>query len=192
VLPFQASRLFTGNEEGAAYLAKRGWTVQQEEREPTTPGEALSRCYALGGLPLPIEVTASAHSDLEAEVRFVLTHVTELLHQGIRADDIVLVARQDNRYGPLVKAIAWEYELPVKTLLPAAGSRDAPGRVARASFCMSGAWRKALVMPDVSTLRAMVANLALAGRMIGTPGHERAKTYLLGRLNDEGLEQRCA
>jgi len=28
--------------------------------------------------------------------------------------------------------------------------------------------------------------------MIGTPGHERAKTYLLGRLNDEGLEQRCA
>lgn len=115
VLPFQASGLFTVNEKSAAYLAERGWVVQRDDREPMTLGEALSRCYALGGLPLPQGVTASAHADMEAEVRFVLTRVKALLCQAVRAEEIVLVARQDHRYGPLVKAVAWEYGVPVRT-----------------------------------------------------------------------------
>lgn len=42
--------------------------------------------------------------------------------------------------------------------------------------------------PEIPLLRHDVANLARSeGRMVGTPGHERAKSYLLGRMREVGL-----
>ena len=49
----------------------------------------------------------------DAEVRTVLTEVKRLLAAGATPTDIVLVSRDDAAYGPLVRDVAWEYELPV-------------------------------------------------------------------------------
>ncbi|MBE9042388.1 PD-(D/E)XK nuclease family protein, partial [Oscillatoriales cyanobacterium LEGE 11467] len=66
--------------------------------------------------------TASPHlhsyPNPEAEVRGVLGQVKQLLSDGVAAGDIVLVARDDAAYGPMVLDVAWEYELPVRALYP--------------------------------------------------------------------------
>jgi len=49
----------------------------------------------------------------EAEVRYALAETKRLLAAGEGADGIVLIARDDADYGPLLQDVAWELEVPV-------------------------------------------------------------------------------
>ena len=66
-------------------------------------------------LPWQSDVAATAlrFPDREAEVRGALRHVKVLLESGVPAGDIALATRDEVGYGPLVLAVAREYEIPI-------------------------------------------------------------------------------
>ncbi len=64
-----------------------------------TLGEQLQACF-LDGTVVPPGVQSHIYPHLEAEVRGVLAQVKSLLFEGVAADEIVLVARNDAFYGP--------------------------------------------------------------------------------------------
>ena len=57
-----------------------------------------------------------AYPNLEAEVRGVLSQLKNKLVNGVTPDQIGLVVRDDSIYGPIVSAISWEYQIPVRVL----------------------------------------------------------------------------
>ncbi|MGB3237521.1 MAG: PD-(D/E)XK nuclease family protein [Geitlerinemataceae cyanobacterium] len=83
-------------------LQKRGWILGETKANPKSV-----RRYAPG---------LCAYPNPEAEVRGALSQIKQLLQKGVRASDIVLVARDDAFYGPTVLDVAWEYELPMRAL----------------------------------------------------------------------------
>lgn len=66
-----------------------------------------------------------AYPHLEAEVRGILALVKEQLLQKIPGNQIVIVARDEKIYGPIILDIAWEYDLPIRALysLPLSATR---------------------------------------------------------------------
>ncbi|MEJ2292488.1 MAG: hypothetical protein P8Y05_12345, partial [Deinococcales bacterium] len=121
-LPEAGDPLFEANRSVAAVLEARGWRV---EGPGAAPRGSVQPRAALRGLRLPSR---------DAEVRTALTEVKRLLAAGTPPDAIALVARDDAAYGPPVRAIAWEYGLPVVTSY-AVPLRDTP----------VGAWTATLV-----------------------------------------------
>ncbi len=96
--------LYEANRSVAATLEARGWRV---ERPGAAPGGSGPRPgVALRALRLPSR---------DAEVRAVLTDVKRLLAAGTAPESIALVARDDAAYGPTLRAVGWEYGLPVVT-----------------------------------------------------------------------------
>jgi RecB family exonuclease len=132
ILPCAEEDIFTSNREAISWLQQQGWVVDEFKiqnsdfkrkivGEPNTwsdrqlLGEQLSGCF-LDGTAVPVGVSAHVYPNLEAEVRGVLAQVKNLLHEGVAANEIVLIARDDAFYGPTVIDIAWEYDLPVRAL----------------------------------------------------------------------------
>jgi len=113
VLPFGEAPLFDPNREAARILREAGWQVGARTSDPLTPGERASGSFAGTATP-PAAVEALHFPSQEAEVRWALTRVKTLLRRGISEQDIVLAARDDAAYGPLLHAVAWEYRIPVK------------------------------------------------------------------------------
>jgi RecB family exonuclease len=100
--PYAEDPLFADNLQTARDFEEREWTV---ERNP------LSGVWEVGK---PTEAHSYPHT--EAEVRGALTRVKVLLADGVRPDEIVLVARDDAGYGPTVLSVAQEYGVPVRAL----------------------------------------------------------------------------
>lgn len=119
VLPYVAHDLFAENRQAAAFLEAHGWQVHIDETPPSTLGEQVSERY-LGVPRLAPEITARVYRDREAEVRGTLGRVKHLLQQGVQAAEIVLVARQEVDYGPVLADVAWEYGVPVHLAYPVA------------------------------------------------------------------------
>lgn len=66
--------------------------------------------------PLPVpQLSAATHADTWAEVRAVLASAKQLLEAGVKPDEVVLLTRAENVYGPVLQAVAWEYGLPVNS-----------------------------------------------------------------------------
>ena len=103
------------NQEAVRWLQQQGWQVEAAALVPATVGEQLQACF-LKGTDLPSGVQAYTYPYLEAEVRGVLAQVKSLLFEGVAANEIVLVARNDAFYGPTVLDVASEYNLPIKAL----------------------------------------------------------------------------
>ncbi len=82
-------------------LEQHGWTRRARDASEGAPAPAAP---VVRGWRLPSR---------EAEVRAVLGEVRRLLIEGTPADAIALAARDDVGYAPLVRAVAWEYGLPV-------------------------------------------------------------------------------
>ncbi len=81
--------------------------------EPLLPS-LLGQAFLEGrGVPGGYGVEALAFPDMEAEVRHVLAHIKALLAEGVLPKEIGLVVRDDRLYGPLVRAVAFEMDLPV-------------------------------------------------------------------------------
>lgn len=129
-LPHLEMPLFSANARATEWLEARGWKVERDNSENHAVGQTAARRYALGqvndeGDQLAEQMTGVVYADVESEVRGVLTEVKRLLHIGIDANAIALVVNQDDRYGTLVKAVASEYEILVRTFyqMPAYLSR---------------------------------------------------------------------
>ncbi len=108
---------FATNEDAAAYLSERGWRVERPHAAPATVGErwAVRLAGARGVESEPdVEVRALRYPDQEEEVRGVLTDVKALLLGGADPGSIALIARDEALYGPLVRAVAQEYGVPVR------------------------------------------------------------------------------
>lgn len=115
MLPCPNSAIFTDNQEAIGWLQQRGWQVEASPQVLPTLGEQLQACF-LDGTVGPPGVQSHIYPHLEAEVRGVLAQVKSLLFEGVAANEIVLVARDDAFYGPTVLDVAWEYNLPVRAL----------------------------------------------------------------------------
>lgn len=119
VLPEHASACFDLNRYTAEALERLGWSCEYHEAEPVSLGERAFMRFGGGkedtsGAPLSSKVNALSFPSREAEVRGVLTRAKALLHQGVSPETIVLVARDDRAYGPLIRDVAWEYEIPLR------------------------------------------------------------------------------
>ncbi len=127
VLPLANDASFRASEEAAVYLAARGWAVERAPAPGLTVGERLTARLGSGRgrVPssLPVGARALRFADQEDEVRWVLTEIKALLRCGADPETLALVARDEALYGPLVRAVADEYRLPVK-LSYAVGLRE--------------------------------------------------------------------
>ena len=100
-LPYGTHPSFSLNRELAQRFEASGWQVTHSE----VAGEAWTS---------NIGISAFAFTSQEDEVRSVLSKVKALLHDGVGPEQIVLIARDDALYGPILHDVAWEYEVPVK------------------------------------------------------------------------------
>jgi RecB family exonuclease len=141
LLPGGDPALHADNEALAARLEPAGWTVEHDGTAPT-------RAPHLMAWHLP---------DPEAEVRAVLAKVRELLDAGIPARDVVLVARDDAAIGPLVLAVAHEYDVPVNASyqVPVASTRTGHWLAGLAEVVEQG-------LPFEATFRLLAHPLARA------------------------------
>ncbi|MDJ0596883.1 MAG: PD-(D/E)XK nuclease family protein [Pleurocapsa sp. MO_226.B13] len=126
--------LYPQNRQAKEWLESQKWQWLENQTEPTTNfNRQLQRCFERIS-PLPNGVSLAVFSNLEAEVRGVLTQVKVLLTQGIKSQDIVLVTKDERLYGETLIDVAWEYGLPVRV------TYDIPLEQTR-----MGAWLKLLL-----------------------------------------------
>lgn len=106
--------LYTENTRTANKLKGRGWTFQEATPERAPAGPRISALH---------------YPDLDAEVRGALGSVKQLLTRGVRNDDITLVVRDENLYGPVVQDVAWEYGLRISSFQQVPLARTAVGEL---------------------------------------------------------------
>ncbi len=102
VLPYPGGSEFIEIKQALGCLKQQGWEIP----EPITA-------------PPPMEsskLKAHIYPNLELEVRGVLAQVKTLLVQGIQANEIVIVVRDEGLYGPTLLDVAYEYGLPLRAL----------------------------------------------------------------------------
>ena len=117
VLPTGKDIIFTGNREKIDFLQSQGWQLNSltvNKSQEKTNNIQVNPIRPIKATQKQIEKKLYSFPDLEAEVRGILTKVKALLHQGIKAKDIVLVARDEKLYGGLLLDIAWEYDIPLR------------------------------------------------------------------------------
>jgi len=115
-LPCAANPRFSNNQRAIADLQQRGWQTVEGETGGGRLGDRLqARWLAAAGEPVA-GARVAAYPNQEAEVRSVLAQVKARLADGISACNLVLVARDERSYGPLLAAIAWEYSVPLRLL----------------------------------------------------------------------------
>ena len=137
VLPCTTEDAFADNRAAIDWLEKRGWEIVEDSSVENAPAEKVPTEFDRNSaLPIPnstflnpispvsefripnSEFKQHTYPHSEAEVRGVLSQVKQLLTDGVAARDIVLVARDDAAYGPMLLDVAWEYELPVRAFYP--------------------------------------------------------------------------
>jgi hypothetical protein len=112
-LPGPAAGFYRDNHATAAQLQQRGWQVRQLQQ----PAAAVP------------EIRAVRYPDLDSEVRGALGQAKQLLSEGVRADEITLIVRDEALYGPAVQAVAWEYGLRVSSFQQVPLARTAVGEL---------------------------------------------------------------
>lgn len=119
-LPDGDDPVFRDNRAVAASLAAHGWRVERAGEG----ARAVERAGAPGAATTGIR-RALRFASRDAEVRFALGEVKRLLAAGTPAEAIALVARDDAAYGPPLRAVAWEYGIPLSASY-AVALRDTP------------------------------------------------------------------
>lgn len=115
LLPYFDHPLFGVNREGIEILRRQGWEINAHNSSPHSVGDLLCQRFMDGLATTDLEqVQARAFTDLEAEVRGILTDVKQLVASGAKSDEIVLVARDAKLYGPTLLSVGWEYGLQIR------------------------------------------------------------------------------
>ncbi len=123
-------RGFQASLDAGSALAERGWDVRDDTRigdgTGALPAALFTTTVAAGKVavpapPAPVDpgggepaLRANVLADPEEEVRWVLARVKSLLASGTPPDEIVLVARDERAYAPLVRAVAAEFNVPLR------------------------------------------------------------------------------
>lgn len=114
ILPGAEEPLFKATQEALKLLTERGWEIAQADgaTEATAGWEIGRRILAGrgGGDGVCVLTTAT----IDAEVRAVLGRVRQLLADGVSPEEIALVSNDERAYGAALRAIGWEYDLPVR------------------------------------------------------------------------------
>ncbi|MEM7594895.1 MAG: PD-(D/E)XK nuclease family protein, partial [Cyanobacteria bacterium P01_A01_bin.83] len=114
VLVLPSTDLYPQNYQARQWLQSQGWEVLADSKEAVPRlNYQLQQCFTEKSL-LPSGVRLNVFPDLQAEVRGVLTKVKVLLNQGIATQDIVLVTKDEQLYGDMLRDLAWEHNLPVQ------------------------------------------------------------------------------
>lgn len=114
ILVIPQENLFTQNSQGRKWLDSQGWNILvNQPQQPNNLGQQLQQNFN-SSQALPENVNLHIFPNLITEVRGVLVKVKQMLTQGIRAKDIVLVTREEQLYGEILIDIAWEYNLPLQ------------------------------------------------------------------------------
>ena len=114
ILVLPLDDLYPQNQQAVTWLQNRGWEIAFD-KSPINPGinRQLQQRFKQTST-LPDAVSLNVFPSLEEEVRGILTQVKVLQSQGVAAQDIVLVAREEQLYGETLIDLAWEYNLPVQ------------------------------------------------------------------------------
>ena len=128
-VPIAHHDLFTHHKICVEQLQKQGWQIESALSSPETPGEKLAqKLLSQDPEDLPTDssitdssitdssIAAHVYSSPEAEARGVLAQVKQLLHNGVPAREIVVVARDEVACGSLLLDTAWEYGIPLRAL----------------------------------------------------------------------------
>ncbi len=118
VLPIQPDDdAFAVNREWAEWLRSRKWTLKNFSEGPEDPhsseGQYLASTFS-GGLHFGQPPSATKYSNIEAETRGILASAKQRILDGAKAQDIAIVARDQDLYAPVIEAIAAEYGVPVR------------------------------------------------------------------------------
>lgn len=115
ILPIGTGNLFCESRLAIEWLQQRGWEIHEIESSPQTIGEQLGRQFLVTADAIANPSTY-VYSTLEAEVRGTLAQIKQLLHEGVSARDIAIIARDEISYGPQLLEVAWEYGIPLRAL----------------------------------------------------------------------------
>lgn len=122
-LPSTDDAVFRENQDAVLFLNQKGWSTENSlfkssfEESKATTGERLSQDFISGNPDSDQKGTSVIYyPNLEAEVRGVLSQLKNKLVNGVSPDQIGLIVRDDSIYGPIVSAISWEYQIPVRVL----------------------------------------------------------------------------
>jgi RecB family exonuclease len=114
IWPVHDHAMFATNQIAVEQLVGLGWQVEQPAVVADPTGRRAATRFH-GGSADPIDgATASSHADQDAEVRYVLGRVKQLLYDGVSPAAIALVARDARQYGAPVTAVAREYGIGVR------------------------------------------------------------------------------
>ena len=112
--------LFAESLEAIAYFRSRDWSVEEGRRATDGLGPELAALFlgeqAEERLIPTYSLACYGYADTEAEVRGTLAAVKRLLDSGVTPDRIAIVARQEERYGDSLLAVADEYRVPLRVL----------------------------------------------------------------------------
>lgn len=122
LLPAGEEPLFRANREAIRHLKDRGWEIGPTDPTARAYGQRVAAAFASGG---KTEDSAYRYSNIEEEARGVLARVKKLLLDGVSPGEIVISARDERLYGPVIEAIGWEYGVPINLLykIPASETR---------------------------------------------------------------------
>ena len=122
-LPCTDDAIFRENQDAIQFLNQNGWNVENSlfetgvKESEAMVGERLALAFISGSsVSAQDEFQTVVYPNLEAEVRGVLSQIKNKLVNGVSPDQIGLVVRDDSTYGPIVSAISWEYQIPVRVL----------------------------------------------------------------------------
>ena len=109
--------LFAENREALRDFEERGWQTEQGMSPRATLGPGLATAF-LGGTreETSASVVCYGYPDLEAEARGTLSQVKRLLLAGVTPDQVAVVARNEESYGPVLLSVAQEYQVPLRVL----------------------------------------------------------------------------
>lgn len=144
-LPYGEHPLFELNAKAADFLGCRGFQVVRE------PGPGEYRAWTQA------QLSASSHPNPEAEVRHALRQVKVLLREGVPAEQIALVSRDERAYLPIVWAVAREYGVPVALFQQVFLSET---RLGRGLLLLLRAWQEGWSRLALARLRSSVGEFS--------------------------------
>lgn len=114
ILPYAAHKYFGENRHTASAFEQNGWLIQHEDTPRSTLGDRLVAAFLQAG-DLPNRVHATVYPNQETEARGVLGQIKTWMASGISPAEIAIVTGDEGLYGPMLHAMAWEYQVPVRT-----------------------------------------------------------------------------
>jgi len=126
-LPAGDEAMFAENREALESFKASGWELAQAIDVPTSGAQIASRWVRGESIDQieGVQPVVHAYPNEDSQARTVLLETKRLLRQGVSAESIAIVVRDEATYAPQLQRIADEYAVPLRTFhtLPLADTR---------------------------------------------------------------------